>query len=147
MKPYILVIVILCLNTSCFSQSATVRQNCDWYKSVEYRKEVDTIIVKGTFLDIGAESDDDKKILESLITAKKIRSPDVQYNINFNVVGCPEKVFGGSYTKGGKMISRLSGENGDKLYGKTMLLTCVFFEGYSKYDLPFYIITDVKFEK
>ncbi len=146
MKTNVIMIVFLWLHTSCFSQPSVARQNCDWYRSVYYKNGTDTITIKASFLDIGTKGDHVVKILSSLAREKKLLYADVQYDISFNLVGCPDKVFGGPYIDGPKMNSKLSGENTTILYGKTMLLTCVFYEGYSQYDHPFFIITDVKFE-
>ena len=56
MKLLSVIAVLLNIFTSCYSQSSTVCQNCDWHRSVQYKNGTDTLIVKGTFDEIGPKT-------------------------------------------------------------------------------------------
>ncbi|MBS1525620.1 MAG: hypothetical protein JST19_08220 [Bacteroidetes bacterium] len=116
-------------------------EKCNFLSNLHFNNGIDTILIKAKYH--GHYKPGIGLILTDLSKRHFLNGKDYENGIGFQVPGCDEKIIAPYHSKTGSEEQFLERQPEDG----TIYLTCITFQNYYSYGMPFFVIENFKFAK
>ena len=142
MKEF-LVIVVISVFYPCFAncQEVAKSDSCNLFNTLKFRNGIDTILVRGTLIEMGMWPPGDSN-LKKLEKEGKLKEKDFSYAVGFIPDNCTKQYYIASRDTS-KIAKSLFNP---KCIGTHILVICIVFENYKLWSYPFFIIDKIERE-
>jgi len=115
-----------------------IANRCDFLPHLDFKSGIDTIVIKANYHAVFKPGLG--LILNNLDKKNLLKAKDYEYGIGFQVSGCDEKIIAPYRFKNTEELTALEKEP----EGTPIIMTCVVFEKYYNYGMPFFAIERVE---